>query len=128
MPEDVRKLMKRGLISRKAYRKGKFAKRAGHNPPKPEFADKQALNLTSPGVTHYGKGTPYQLPPPPANINPSPRQIGPANENVKKLSENESVLETVSRPVAAVARRIGKSLGQSDKPKAATSATLGIRG
>jgi len=84
MAEDVRNLVKRGLISRKALRKAKskFAKRAGHNPPKPQYAE-QAENASS-------------------------------------------VLETISRPVAAAAGRLGKYL-KSDKP-AARSATLGIRG
>ena len=75
-----RHLQGRGLISAKA--KKAFAKKAGHNPPKPTYAE--------------------------------------------EAETAESVVETVSRPVAAAATRVKQLIGGSKKARGAT--TLGIRG
>ena len=75
-----RHLQGRGLISAKAEKK--FAKKAGHNPPKPTHAE--------------------------------------------EAETDQSVVETVSRPVAAAASRLKQSLGGSKKARG--MATMGIRG
>jgi hypothetical protein len=81
--KEFTRAYKRGLISDKALNKAKrkFAKKAGHNPPKPTHA--QSV---------------------------------------------ESVVETVSRPVAAAANQLGKWFGKSSKTSPAPVSTMGIRG
>jgi hypothetical protein len=79
MTEDASKLFKRGLISADAYgrikpkkKHSKFAKRAGHNPPKPEFAVSEVTDRYGNTYTldpTYQAGPTSPLPP----YRPAPR-------------------------------------------------------
>ena len=136
MAEDVKNLVGRGLISRDAY--ASFIKKFN-----PQFGAAPAQ--AAPAESKAGKkvSAPLDVRPPAARNKPKPyhakakkkhsafaKRAGhnPPKPEFAENAEDGSVVETVARPVATAARRFGKALGQSDKPKAATSATLGIRG
>jgi hypothetical protein len=146
--KEYARLLKRGLISDKALRKAKkkFAKKAGHNPPKPEFSEDETRQMEQRSALHKALrrsqdvdtdkfGSPDYREPhdflrqkigqiPGAGHNPPKPTYAETESNEQS---NESVVETVSRPVAAAAHQLEEWFGKSRKARSGR-ATMGIRG